>query len=94
MIKPDSRYVNSAVVPMEDGTVAVFRRFPTDPHLQDTRFLVWAEYMRMDRVAGTYANAPHLWWRIMDLNPSIANVWDIRPGNRVRINAPESKRNL
>ncbi len=83
MIMSDSRYVVGTVVPMPDGNVIVRRRFARDTANAD--LYTWKQSDRIDRIAAEKLGDPRQWWRIMDANPLIQAVGDVRPGQQIRI---------
>lgn len=84
MILADSRYVNGSLVPQADNTITVRRTFP-NPTARNTVLYTWKQSDRIDRIAARYLGDPTLWWKIMDVNPLIQAVGDIRPGMQIRI---------
>jgi nucleoid-associated protein YgaU len=83
MITSRSRYVNGNIVPQQNETVAVRRRFA--PVSNRDRFHIWIEGDSLDQLAARYIGSPLMWWKIMDANPIIQNPSDIRPGMEIRI---------
>lgn len=84
MIIAGSRYVDGTFVPQVGDTVTVRRRFPeTIP--ANPLLYTWKQSDRIDRIAAQYLGSGTLWWRIMDANPLIQRVGDIRPGMQIRI---------
>ncbi len=84
MIMSDSRYVDGIIVPMSDEKVIVRRRFP-ETVTNNPRVYTWMQSDRLDRIAAKYLGDSRLWWRIMDANPLIQAVGDIKPGMQIRI---------
>jgi hypothetical protein len=39
----------------------------------------------MDYLAQVYLGSSILWWKIMDVNPTLENPYDIAPGTVIRI---------
>lgn len=83
MIDAKSRYVNGRIVPLQDQTVMVVRRFPRPD--TEYRYYTWVINDRMDTVAAKFLAGPWDWWKIMDHNPFIQDPTEIRPGQQVRI---------
>lgn len=83
MILAESRYIDGAIVPQQDGAVVVRRRFPAVT--QNVEYYTWKQSDRIDRIAARHLGSPTLWWMIMDANPMIQAVGDIRPGMQIRI---------
>jgi len=83
MIFANSRYVDGTIVPQKDGHVIVRRNFPRPG--SNPQFYTWKQSDRIDRIAARHLGSPLLWWRILDANPLIQAVGDIRPGMQIRI---------
>ena len=83
MIRADSRYVDGQLVVQQDHTVAVRRVFP-EPSQQVVLY-TWLQSDRLDRIAAMFLGDPGKWWQIMDVNPTVQDPYDIRPGQQIRI---------
>jgi hypothetical protein len=84
MIIANSRYVDGTLVPQADGTVTVRRRFPQRVP-DNSVFITWHQSDRIDRIAAKYLGDGRLWWKIMDANPLVQSVGDLRPGQQIRV---------
>ena len=83
MILANSRYLDGAVVPQADGKVIVRRTFPRPP--ASVGYYTWQQSDRIDRIAAKKLGDPRLWWKILDANPMVQAVGDLRPGMQIRI---------
>jgi hypothetical protein len=88
MIYTDSRYATGSVGYKNDSRLnknqlSVYRTFPQVTY----RFLTytWTSEDRIDIVSSEFLGSPNLWWKIMDINPEIANPFNIAPGTVLRI---------
>lgn len=87
MITTNSRYVNSAVLLVEDSSgvmhPTVYRAAPTMPSQFLHYQVVYGD--RMDVLANTYFGDPTLWWLIADANPEVFYPMQLVPGSIIRI---------
>jgi hypothetical protein len=88
MIFYESRYADSFIYKAYDARrnsyqINVVRNFPTE----DAGFFyyTWVEGDRIDLLANTYLGNPSFWWKLLDYNPEIIDVFDIPVGTLVRI---------
>lgn len=84
----DSRYLDGPLFKVWDQQrlayhLTVFREWPTV--LADYFWYTWTSSDRLDILANTYLGSSNRWYEIMDINPEIANPWDITPGTSIRI---------
>ena len=84
-----SRYENETPFLLKDPRTQQVREtvLSTRTLNSDTafRYHLWSETDRVDRLAEKYFGDAESWWYIMDANPEILNVLDIRPGDLIRI---------
>ena len=83
MITGKSRYMTGRIVPQPDYSVAVHRIFPDTS--DNFELYTWLASDRIDRIAARYLGDAYQWWRILDINPAVQNVTDLRPGMQIRI---------
>ena len=88
MIYTDSRYATGSINYINDARLnknqlSVYRTFPS----VITKFLAytWTSNDRIDVLAAEFLGSSSLWWKIMDVNPEIANPFSIEPGTVLRI---------
>lgn len=84
-----SRYENELPFSFKDPrtqqireTVLSTRAINTDTSF---RYHLWSETDRVDRLAEHYLGDAEFWWQIMDANPELLNILDIKPGDLIRI---------
>jgi nucleoid-associated protein YgaU len=88
MIYTDSRYAKGHVSYVNDSRlnqnqITVYRVFPTVANKFMT--YTWTSEDRIDVIASEFLGSANLWWKIMDINPEIANPFEIIPGTALRI---------
>jgi hypothetical protein len=88
MIFLDSRYAEGKIFRAYNSTksqydLTVMRKFPTV--VTGFTYYEWVEGDRIDLVSEKYFSDPEFWWQILDVNPSIANPFEIEPGTILRI---------
>lgn len=84
VIFTDSRYIDGTIVVNPRGrNVFVRRTFPETS--RKARIYTWKSSDRLDRIAARYLGDPSLWWKILDENPIIQNMTDVKPGDQIRI---------
>ena len=88
MIFLDSRYSDATITKVYDSRtgsyqLTAYRLWPT----VTARFFYyeWKETDRLDTLALRHLGKPHLWWKIMDLNPEVIDPTSILPGTQLRI---------
>ena len=84
----DSRYADGVIFKAWDARknqyqITVFRNWPT----YSTRFFLyeWNTTDRLDNISNKFLGNPDYWWKIMDINPEIADPFSISPGTQIRI---------
>jgi hypothetical protein len=85
-----SRYADSntrdSILLRGDGAhIRTLFRYPSQSGTFNIKYYVWKRGDRIDRIAAQYMGAPHLYYRILDLNPEILDANQIEPGTRVRL---------
>lgn len=88
MIFTDSRYADGYLqknyrARNDSYELSVYRDFPEET--STFIYHVWRTRDRIDKLASRYLGSPKLWYRIMDYNPEIVNVFEIKPGTVLRI---------
>jgi len=84
-----SRYYTGGAQQIRNKTTnlynwTVYRQFPASTSIRYTEY-TWAEGDRIDYLASVYLNSPTAWWQIMDVNPEIADPFNIPVGTVIRI---------
>jgi hypothetical protein len=88
MIIIGSRYESADIVPVRTNgrstaTVTVLRRPPDEDAAPPTQYLDWTDGDRLDLLSDRKFGTPREWWRVLDVNDSLLNPLDIRPGVKV-----------
>jgi nucleoid-associated protein YgaU len=88
-VKRGSRYFDgpSQQIPQKNtGTYnwTVYRSFPETVKISYVDY-TWVYGDRMDYLAAVYLGDATQWWRIMDINPTLEDPFDIPVGTIVRI---------
>lgn len=84
-----SRYFDGPLAQIKNKTtgayeIAVFRKFPekyTVNYIEHT----WQDGDSLAGLANKYLNNPQLWWRIMEINPEVADPFSFVPGDVVKV---------
>ena len=89
MIERVSRYYDGTLAQTSNkytGTyeISVFRTFPNVTSVKYITY-IWKEGDTLSSVAQTYGSGVKYWWEIMDINPQIADPFDIIPGTVVLV---------
>jgi hypothetical protein len=84
----DSRYADGFFYRASDarnGTyqITVDRVYPS--RNVPFSYYVWVDGDRIDLIANKYYGTEDSWWKIMDINPEIADALNIAPGTTIRI---------
>ena len=65
-------------------TTAIYRVFPET--VKVTYFdYTWVDGDSLDYLAAAFLGSSKLWWKIMDINPTIINPFEIEPATVIRI---------
>jgi nucleoid-associated protein YgaU len=65
-------------------TTAIYRVFPGTVKISYVEY-TWTDGDSLDYLAAAFLGNPKLWWQIMDINPTIADPFNIQPGTVIRI---------
>jgi hypothetical protein len=89
VILKGSRYFNGPLVQVVDSrtnafTVTVRRKFPPARVITYIDY-TWVDGDEIDHLADIYLGDSSMWWAIMDANPTIHDVFSIKPGTVIRI---------
>jgi hypothetical protein len=84
-----SRYYTGDAQQIKNKTTGLFnwtvyRKFPSSTRITYINY-TWVDGDRMDYLAQVYLGSSILWWKIMDVNPTIQSPYDIPPGTVIRI---------
>lgn len=90
MIINTSRYANGTVGQVVDGhaempTTYVYRNFKSTSSRQSYFLYQFSEADRIDLLAINFIGSPQSWHKIMDINPEIADPFNIPVGTVLRI---------
>jgi hypothetical protein len=88
-VKRNSRYFDGPsqqLAHKNTGTYnwTVYRAFPGAVQIKYIDY-TWVAGDRMDYLAAVYLGDSRLWWRIMDINPTIEDPFNIPYGTVIRI---------
>lgn len=89
MIERVSRYYDGPLAQLKKKasnsyTIAVFRKFPDSKKVSYIEY-VWVDGDSLGNLAQTYLGNSKYWWEIMEINPEIADPFDILPGTVIRV---------
>lgn len=89
MIQRDSRYFTGPLVQIVDSrggdyTIAVLRK-AVGAQRVSYRMYTWTDGDQLDAVAAAFLGDPKLWYKILDLNPQVPDMFSLKPGMQIRI---------
>jgi LysM repeat protein len=89
MIERVSRYYDGPLTQTPhkytgDYIISVFRSFP-DSRTVNYITYTWKEGDSLSRLSETFGVGAKYWWEIMEINPQIADPFDISEGTLIRI---------
>jgi hypothetical protein len=89
MIERVSRYYTGPLAQTEhkytgDYIISVFRRFPDSVSTNYISY-TWKEGDSLSNLSETFGIGAKYWWEIMEINPEIADPFDIAPGTILRV---------
>lgn len=89
MIERVSRYYDGPLTQTPhkytgDYIISVFRRFP-DSRTVNYITYTWKEGDSLSKLSETFGVEAKYWWEIMDINPELADPFDILEGTLIRI---------
>lgn len=84
-----SRYFDGPLAQIKNKSsdtydIAVYRKFPKTYSVKYIEY-TWVEGDSLAGLANTYLFNPELWWKIMEINPSIADPFSIQPGDVIKV---------
>jgi hypothetical protein len=67
-----------------DPAVSVYRAFPKSKKIRYVEY-TWADGDAIAILAQAYGLGPKYWWEIMEINPEIADPFNIAAGTIIRV---------
>lgn len=88
-VSKDSRYIDGPAQQIKNKTTglytwAVYRTFAGSVLIKYIDY-TWVYGDRIDYLAAVYLGDSKLWWKIMDINPTLDDPFNIQPGTKIRI---------